>query len=161
MSGFLKILIVFAVSTIKFLVAPALSFGLGLNFVQTWLSTTAGGIAGVLIFFFLSRWMIVLYSKYFVYYFHRLKSRIYGTLDLKLPKIIPSRIFTRRNRMIVKLVRKYGLIGIVVLTPVFLSIPLGTFLAARFYAGNRFLVYYLIGSVVFWSLFMSSAISFF
>ena len=161
MSGFLKILIVFAVSSIKFLVAPALSFGMGLNFIQTWLSTTAGGIVGVLIFFFLSRWIILMYSRYFVYYFHRLKVKIYKILDLKLPKFIPSRIFTRRNRLIVKAVRKYGLVGIVILTPVLLSIPLGTFLAARYYITNRYTVYYLIGSVIFWSLFMSSAISLF
>ena len=154
-------MIVFAVSTIKFLVAPALSFGMGLNFIQTWLSTTAGGIVGVLVFFFLSRWLILLYSRFFVYYFHRSKVKIYSILDLKLPKFIPPKIFTRRNRLIVKAVRKYGLAGIVICTPVLLSIPLGTFLATRYYTSNRYLVYYLMGSVVFWSLFMSSAISIF
>ncbi len=161
MSGFLKILIVFLVSSIKFLIAPALSFGMGLNFVQTWLSTTAGGIVGVVVFFFLSKWILQLYSKYFFYYFHLFRLKLYKTLNISVPKFIPARRFTRRNRMIIKIVKKFGMAGIVILTPVLLSIPLGTFIAARYYSTNRFLLVYLSGSVLFWSLFMSSAISFF
>ncbi len=161
MSGFLKILIVFAVSSIKFLIAPALSFSLGLNFLQTFLSTTSGGIAGVVLFYFLSRWILILYAKYFVFYFRSIKIRFYRLLNLSLPVEIPARIFTRRNRFIIKIVRKYGLTGIVILTPVLLSIPIGTFLATRYYSSNRFLLVYLVGSVLFWSLLMSSAISLF
>lgn len=161
MSAFLKILIVFAVSSIKFLIAPALSFSLGLNFLQTFLSTTSGGITGVVIFFFLSRWMLLLYARYFVFYTRKIKKNIYDFLKLEVPIEIPARKFTRRNRFIIKIVRKYGLAGIVVLTPVILSIPIGTFLATRFYASNRYLLVYLISSVLFWSLLMSSAISLF
>jgi hypothetical protein len=161
LSGFLKILIVFLVSSIKFLFAPALSFSMGLNFIQTWLSTTAGGIVGVIFFFFLSKWVLMLYSRYFFYYFHLLRTKIYRFLNLTLPKIIPARRFTRRNRMIIKIVNKFGMFGIVILTPVLLSIPLGTFIATRYYSANRFLLVYLSASVLFWSLFMSSAISLF
>jgi len=161
LSGFLKILIVFLVSSIKFLFAPALSFGLGLNFIQTWLSTTAGGIVGVVAFFFLSKWILLLYSRYFFYYFHLLKTKIYGFLNINVPKFIPARKFTRRNRLIIKIVKKFGLAGIVILTPVLLSIPVGTFIATRYYSTNRFLLVYLSSSVLFWSLFMSSAISLF
>jgi hypothetical protein len=161
LSGFLKILIVFAVSSIKFLIAPALGFSMGLNFVQTLLSTTAGGISGVFVFFFLSRWFLVLYSRYFAEYMHKIRVKIYTFLNKEIPIFIPAKKFTKRNRLIVKVVRKYGLVGIVVLTPIFLSIPLGTFLATRYYSANRFLLVYLCGSVLFWSLFMSSAISLF
>lgn len=161
MSALIKILIVFAVSSIKFLIAPALAFGMGLTFIQTWLSTTAGGIAGVLIFFFLSRWILQFYSRYFVYYFHLLKVKIFEALKMSIPIKMPVRRFTRFNRIVVKVVRKYGLVGIVLLTPVFLSIPVGTFIATRYYSANRYLLVYLIGSVLFWSLFMSSAISLF
>jgi len=160
-SGFLKILIVFLVSSIKFLIAPALSFGLGLNFIQTWLSTTAGGIVGVVVFFFLSRWVLLLYSRYFFYYFHIIKTKIYGLFNITVPKLIPARRFTKRNRMIIKIVNKFGMAGIVILTPVLLSIPIGTFIATRYYSANRFLLLYLSASVLFWSLFMSSAISLF
>ena len=161
MSGFLKILIVFLVSSIKFLIAPALSFGMGLNFIQTWLSTTAGGIVGVVVFFFLSKWLLLLYSRYFFFYLHLLKIKIYGFLNLSIPKFIPARRFTKRNRMIIRIVKKFGMAGIVILTPVLLSIPFGTFIATRYYSANRFLLIYLSASVLFWSLFMSSAISLF
>ncbi|MFZ4546658.1 MAG: hypothetical protein ACOYN4_04455 [Bacteroidales bacterium] len=161
MSGFLKILIVFAVSSIKFLIAPALGFSMGLNFIQTLLSTTAGGISGVFIFFFLSRWFLLLYSKYFSFYAHQVRVKFYRSLNKEIPKLIPAKRFTKRNRLIIKVVRKYGLVGIVALTPIFLSIPVGTFLATRYYSANRFLLVYLCGSVLFWSLFMSSAISLF
>lgn len=161
MSGFLKILIVFLVSSIKFLFAPALSFGLGLNFIQTWLSTTAGGIVGVVVFYFLSKWLLQLYSKYFFYYIHLVRVKVHHTLNITVPKFIPARRFTKRNRMIIKIVKKFGMAGIVILTPVLLSIPLGTFIATRYYSTNRFLLVYLSVSVLFWSLFMSSAISLF
>jgi len=161
LSGFLKILIVFLVSSIKFLIAPALSFGMGLNFIQTWLSTTAGGIVGVVVFFFLSKWLLLLYSRYFFFYLHLLKIKIYGLLNLSIPKFIPARRFTKRNRMIIRIVKKFGMAGIVILTPVLLSIPFGTFIATRYYSANRFLLVYLSASVLFWSLFMSSAISLF
>jgi hypothetical protein len=161
LSGFLKILIVFAVSSIKFLIAPALGFSMGLNFIQTLLSTTAGGISGVFVFFFLSRWFLLLYSRYFSFYAHQFRIKFYGLLNKEIPQFIPAKRFTKRNRLIIKVVRKYGLVGIVALTPIFLSIPVGTFLATRYYSANRFLLVYLCGSVLFWSLFMSSAISLF
>jgi len=134
---------------------------MGLNFVQTLLSTTSGGIVGVVVFFFLSRWMLMLYSRYFFFYFHLIRVNIYRSLNITVPKFIPARRFTKRNRFIIKLVRKYGLFGIVILTPVLLSIPVGTFIATRYYSSNRYLLFYLSGSVLFWSLFMSSAISLF
>lgn len=149
------------VSSIKFLIAPALSFGMGLNFIQTWLSTTAGGILGVVVFFFMSKWILQLYSRYFFYYLHMIRVKIYGYLNMTIPKFIPARRFTRRNRMIIKIVNKFGMAGIVILTPVLLSIPIGTFIATRYYSSNRFLLVYLSASVLFWSLFMSSAISLF
>jgi len=161
LSGFLKILIVFLVSSIKFLIAPALSFGMGLNFIQTWLSTTAGGIVGVIVFFFMSKWLLHLYSRYFFYYMHLLRIKIYKYFNMAIPKFIPARRFTKRNRMIIKIVNKFGMAGIVILTPVLLSIPVGTFIATRYYSANRFLLVYLSASVLFWSLFMSSAISLF
>lgn len=148
-------------STIKFLFAPALAFGMGLNFIQTWLSTTAGGIVGVVAFFFLSKWLLQLYSRHFFYYSLKIRVKIYNLLNVTMPQFIPARKFTKRNRIIIKIVKKFGMAGIVILTPVLLSIPLGTFIATRYYSANRFLLVYLCISVLFWSLLMSSAFSLF
>ena len=148
-------------STIKFLFAPALAFGMGLNFIQTWLSTTAGGIVGVVAFFFLSKWLLQLYTRHFFYYSLKIRVKIYNLLNVTMPQFIPARKFTKRNRIIIKIVKKFGMAGIVILTPVLLSIPLGTFIATRYYSANRFLLVYLCISVLFWSLLMSSAFSLF
>ena len=77
--------------------------------------------------------------------------------------LIPRKrkVFTFTNKLYVKIKRKYGFLGIIVLTPVLLSIPIGTFLAARFYANRSHTVLYLCASVVLWSLIMSSAIALF
>lgn len=161
MSVFLKIIIIFAISTTKFLLAPALSLGMGLSFIQTWLSTTSGGIVGVFIFLFLSKIFIRIYNKYFSKIVFETKRKIYKFFNVEFPYTFGEKrkvkIFTRRNRNTVKYVRKYGLVGIVFLTPVLLSIPVGTFLVTRYYSSNRHLFLYLSASVLFWSLFMSSA----
>jgi len=161
LSVFLKIVIVFAISTTKFLLAPALSLGMGLSFLQTWLSTTSGGIVGVFVFFFLSKIFIRLYNKYLSRKIFEGRRKMYSILNVEFPYQYGEKrkvkIFTRRSRNMVKYVRKYGLLGIVILTPVLLSIPVGTFLVTRYYSTNRYLFLYLCSSVIFWSLFMSSA----
>lgn len=68
----------------------------------------------------------------------------------------PKKIFTKRNRIIVKVWRKYGLLGIAVLTPVLFSIPVGTVLACYF-ERKRYKVYlYLFTSVIIWALLLNS-----
>ncbi len=165
MSSLLKLLIVFALSSVKFLLAPPLSFGMGLNFIQTLISTSAGGIMGVFVFFFMSRWLIRYYEKHFSGMVHKKVHAIAGKFDVKhlAERHFPTtkKIFTFNNKLFVRIRRTYGLIGLIILTPVLLSIPLGTFLITRFYPDRRHLVLYLSASVVFWSLLMSSAIAIF
>ncbi|MBK7029037.1 MAG: hypothetical protein IPH45_07430 [Bacteroidales bacterium] len=168
MSALLKLLIVFALSSVKFLLAPPLSFGMGLNFVQTLASTSAGGIMGVFLFFYLSRSIIRLYDTYCRKYVHEVTHSVAGRLNVLhlAERHFPlhrkrKKVFTFTNRLIVRIRRKYGFIGIIILTPVLLSIPVGTFLAARFYPKKQYIVLYLSASVVFWSLLMSSAIAIF
>jgi hypothetical protein len=168
MSALLKLLIVFALSSVKFLLAPALSFGLGFNFLQTLASTSAGGIMGVFVFFYLSRWLISLYDSYVRKAVHNAIHRLAVRLNVShlaeryFPHTIAKKkIFTFSNKLYVRIRRKYGLLGIIILTPVLLSIPVGSFLLARFYPKRNYIALYLSGSVVMWSLIMSSAIAVF
>ncbi len=167
MSALLKFLIVFALSSVKFLLAPPISFGMGLNFLQTLASTSAGGIMGVVIFFYFSRWIILFYERHMSGWVHRKAHSLAGRLDVKhlAERFFPTgrnrKIFTFNNKLFVKIRRSYGLLGLIILTPVLISIPVGTFLITRFYPGRKHLVLYLSASVVVWSLLMSSAIAIF
>jgi len=151
-----------AISSIKFLIAPPLSFEIGLSFLQTWITTTIGGIAGVLFFFFLSKGIIVLYQRFLAAivseFIHHISTYIRQQDLLLKPK---RRIFTYRNKSLVRIRRRYGLVGIIILTPILLSIPLGTFLAIKYYPRQKNLLAYLSLSVMVWSFLMSSAMTIF
>lgn len=151
-----------AISSIKFLIAPALSFEIGLSFLQTWITTTIGGLAGVLFFFYLSKGIIVVYQRFLAATVLRLIHHIttYAQQRNLFPKQ-EKRIFTYRNKSLVRIRRRYGLLGIIILTPVLLSIPLGTFLAIKYFPRQKNLLAYLSLSVMVWSFLMSSVMTIF
>lgn len=60
-------------------------------------------------------------------------------------------IFTKANRRIIKIKHRFGLLGISILTPFILSIPLGAFLAERFYKNKPKVIFYLSICTVLWS----------
>jgi membrane protein YqaA with SNARE-associated domain len=132
---FLKILVVISLSGIKFLIAiPLSAFKYDFNFLQTLLFSVVGGVLGVLIFSYLSEKIYNLFAK-------NKKSKI---KNRSIKKIIA-----------IKTARKYGLFGIAFLTPIFLSIPIGTFLALRFFPEKKKTIPILITSVIGWSLILS------
>jgi hypothetical protein len=154
-----KLLQVLIISGIKFLFAPLISIGYGFNYIQTALTTALGGILGILFFYFLSKWIIAQYYKFspLIYsYFTGIKverSRKILSLEINLKKK-----FTRKNKLIINFRNKYGFLGIIFLTPVLLSIPLGAFLARKYYSGRSHMLIYMSISVVLWSFFISSIV---
>ena len=59
----------------------------------------------------------------------------------------------------VKTVKKYGLFGIAFLTPIFFSIPLGTFIALRFFPNKKKTLPVLAAAVFGWSFVLSFALT--
>jgi hypothetical protein len=165
MSSFAKFLLILATSSIKLLFAPPLSFGVGFNFLQTWAYTSVGGVLGVLFFFFLGRLIVRIYTKYYRQAFkskvHQLAERI-GKLHIA-ERFLPRnpKTFTWQNKMIVRIRKRWGFAGIIVLTPIFFSIPIGTILAVSLYSDRKYLPAYLSASVVLWSLVLSTGIAVF
>lgn len=157
---FEKLLFVFLLSSVKFVFAFPLALKYGLSFYTTFGVTLAGGISGVLFFAFVSEQVINLY-KWFI---NTIVPK-YRTIDIFFNKVAlnyrklfpqkPKRIFTNSNKRYVKLRRTYGLAGISALTPLLLSIPIGTFLAIRFYKRNPKTLLYLCSSVVIWAVIFS------
>ncbi len=62
----------------------------------------------------------------------------------------PKKVFTTFNRRVIKIKHRFGLSGIAVLTPIFLSIPIGAFLADRFYKDKKKVITYLSISAIIW-----------
>lgn len=152
-----KLLQVLIVSGIKFLFAPFISIGYGFNYIQTALTTAVGGILGILFFYYLSKWIIVQYYKYspVIYnYFSTEKTELFKQDTVQ--EIVTRKKFTRRNKLIINIRNKYGYFGIIIFTPVLLSIPLGAFLAQKYYSRRNHTLIYLSISVVLWSFFISS-----
>jgi hypothetical protein len=71
------------------------------------------------------------------------------------------KIFTRKNRFLVRFKKTYGFWGIIIATPVLLSIPLGAFLARKYYRHRRHLVLYIMFSIVGWAAVLSGIIHLF
>lgn len=160
----LKQLSILLVSAIKLLVAAPVSYLLGYSYLHTLVNTTVGGVMGVVFFFFLSRTLFRLYRRYSPYLlkivriFPGLKGQIVENYEQKPER---KKIFSWRNRTIVKIRSRYGMPGIIILTPVLLSIPFGTFLAIKYYSSRRNLLVWLSLSVVLWSVLLTSFIELF
>ena len=62
----------------------------------------------------------------------------------------PKKTFTKFNRRVIRIKHRFGLTGIAILTPIFLSIPIGAFLAERFYKDKKKVIIYLSISAISW-----------
>ncbi|MBN2522672.1 MAG: hypothetical protein JXB24_05330 [Bacteroidales bacterium] len=109
-----------------------------MSFAETILYTNIGGILGVFVFSFLSRFLIDLWEKYLPE-----KYKIRRTTRKK---------FSVKNRRLVWIKQKYGMPGIVVLTPVLLSVPVGAFLVTKYYGKKLINYFWLFFGLFCWSL---------
>ncbi|MBK6523931.1 MAG: hypothetical protein KBG47_00645 [Bacteroidia bacterium] len=63
-----------------------------------------------------------------------------------------KKAFTKGNRRIINIKKRFGLVGLAFITPIFPGIAIGAFIAQRFYKNKFKVIMYLNVSVVFWSL---------
>lgn len=157
----LKQLSILLISAVKFLVAAPASYLFGYSYIQTILNTTIGGWIGVLFFYYAGRYIFLhfpFWKRRVRKFYHKLSG-----IPLHTSHTItePKRAFTRRNRFIVMIRSRFGFPGLIILTPVLLSIPLGTFLAVRYYSKRRGLLAWLSLSVMVWSVLISTFIRLF
>lgn len=146
MEDFLKILSVFLLSSVKFGLGgiPLAIAGYGFNFIKTVIVTSSGGISGVYFFLILSEKLLNTWYKLF-------------------PKNLNQgrKKFTIKNKVIVLVKNKFGLLGLSIITPLILSIPLGVFLALRYYKNKKLILVYMAFSVLGTALILSSLRVFF
>lgn len=137
---FLELLTIFGLSAIKFGMAgvPAAVFA-QLSVFKALTVTISGGFAGTLFFTFLSEWSLEKFRK--------IKEKYFPVTNKKSKKI-----FTKSNRLIVAFKVKFGLIGLAIITPLILSIPLGTFLAIKYYSNKQKIIVYMFTSISIWAI---------
>ncbi|MBK9758643.1 MAG: hypothetical protein IPO90_01400 [Flavobacteriales bacterium] len=150
MLGFTEILTVVAAGSLKMLVAAGFGAGFGFTLLQNFLFTSLGGCIGVLVFYRLSAWL----SER-----ARLKALRKRTEALAINPAAVSRIFTRHNRWLIRLKHNSGLRGVAALTPLVLTIPLGSILAARYFRHDRRTIPALLLSVVLQAFCVSAVLS--
>ena len=142
---FLKILGIALGCAVKPVIAIPASVAAGAEYYQTILGGIIGGCSGIIIYLFSLDYLLKAYKKQL---HHK---------EQQNPTVKPFKkklIFTKRNRMIVRLMQKYGLNGIAFLTPL-LSLPLGVFIAERinekFIQNRKKVMIYLCVSMVIWT----------
>jgi len=105
------------------------------NYLLALLSSCSGAIFGTVFFTYLSAGLLKWWDK--------LKDKWFTSKH-------PKKIFTKSNRRVIRIKHRFGLTGIAILTPIFLSIPIGAFLAERFYKDKKKVIIYLSISAIFW-----------
>jgi hypothetical protein len=174
MSEGLKILMVILLSSVKFAVGPAFAYyddQFDFTFFEAIVYPIIGGMLGVFVFSFFSDQVAVFWNW--------IKSKIIKTVKRPSQYSEPStgqsenfkinytyvekesapkpKIFTKRNRRIITIWKKYGLFGIAFLTPVIISIPIGTIIATRLVNNKKKVFIYMFVSISFWSVLMVSS----
>ncbi len=105
------------------------------HFLKVFAVTCSGGITGNILFTYVSAGILKWWEKF--------KEKKFSS---------KKKVFTRSNRRIIKIKRRFGLFGIAFFTPILLSIPLGAFIAERFYKNKKKVITALSVSVVSWSI---------
>ncbi len=105
------------------------------NYVLALLSSCTGAVFGSILFTYLFAGILKWWDK--------VKEGMFSSKH-------PKKIFTKFNRRVIRIKHRFGLTGIAILTPIFLSIPIGAFLAERFYKDKKKVILYLSISAIAW-----------
>lgn len=106
------------------------------NFWKVMAVIWSGGISGAIVFTNLSAVLMK--------WWHNAKIRYFR--NHRHPKV-----FTKGNRRIIRIKQRFGIWGIALITPLGLSMPVGTFVAERFYKDKRKVILVFSAAIIFWS----------
>ena len=176
MSEFVKILLIILLSSVKFVAGPPFAYfdeRYDFSFFETVIYCVIGGMLGVWVFTFFSLEIQLTWD----WMKHRFKKMVRkesffsepeptdDTLEVNYTYVEkdfkPKRkVFSKRTRKYVRIWRKYGLIGVSFLTPVLISIPIGTIIVNSFEQNKAKIFLYMFISIVFWSVTFTSIFEF-
>lgn len=132
-----KIIPVFITSMLGFgkISVPSAIALFDFNLWKVLIVTCSGGITGVILFTNISAVLMKWWHNAKMQYFR----------NHRHPKV-----FTKGNRRIIRIKKRFGIWGIALVTPLGLSIPVGTFIAERFYKDKKKVVLVFSTAVIFW-----------
>ncbi len=159
-----KILHVILLASVKYFLTLPYAMIIGLDFGQALISVLIGGIGGFLFFYYLSKRVVVLIDF--------LKPKLcqiipgfikvrYNLFCERMASKKPAKIFSRKSRFIAKVKTTYGFWGIIIATPFILTIPVGAFLANKYYSKRWQTVPFMIMSIVSWAAVLSGVVHIF
>lgn len=134
-SNLVKYIIVYLISMFKFIGGPAFGAAYDLNTIGTAAMSIFGMMTTVLIISFFG-----------------MKLRVWIQKKYKFKR----RVFTKRNRRIVKIWRGYGEFGVSFFTPVLFSPVIGTLLVTTLGGKRRRVITFMLISSTFWAFTISS-----
>jgi len=121
---------IYFLSLFKFIAGPVLGYAAGYGVLESILVTVAGMMTSVLLFTLIG-------------------SKFKNYLKLRFNKKKP--IFSKKNRSLVKIWKKYGEVGIAVITPLILTPIGGTLIMVSFGAKKRHIYINMLLSGIFWA----------
>lgn len=141
MPQFLKIIQVFFLAMIKYFYAPIYGDAIRIGFWYNFFSLISGGMLAFMIYYHFSKIALVFSNrmgpflkKVLPVSWHEARQRRKMRRQIKRSQ---RRKFTWWNKFMIKFRHQYGMWGIILLTPVFLSLPVGAFLLRKYYIENK------------------------
>lgn len=135
----LRAIPVYFSSMLKFIFGPLGGYGVGLHLITTILTTVAGMMTMVFLFTFFGNFI---------------RTKIFGRFKRR-------KINLKRAEKLEKIWKRYGLVGVALLTPILLTPIGGTLLAVSSGSPKDKIIYYMFVSASFWSVVITMAIYFF
>ncbi len=135
----IKTVPVFLLSMVKFILGPIVGFATQLHYITTILVTIGGMMSTVVALTYFGEW---------------------------IRKTIPARYFRKREKLtsdngrLAGVWKRYGLIGIAILTPIILTPIGGTLLAVSSGSPKERIIFYMFVSASVWSLIFSTIVYF-
>lgn len=146
----LKIIQTILLSAFKYFFTMPYAMLIGLDWEFAVLSVLFGGIGSFMFFYYVYKPAVLLFGKIrnIIYknYLFGLKPRCNGQNEKPRTKL-----FSKRSRFLANFKSKFGMWGIIISTPLFLSVPVGALLARRYYHRRKNIVLYMVLSFIGWA----------
>ena len=124
-------------AVLKFVVTPSLMIARGWNWWQTVAVSSLGAGTGVWIFFRFGKWLFAAWSR----------------LTERKGKV--KQVFTPGRRRIVRMRRRFGVWGLLVVSGL-ISVPISSLLAAKYYQGDSRMPWMLMLAFVAWAVILTA-----